>query len=353
MKTVIYNSPYLGAPGAIRWIVASWAEGFRLRGYDFYACDTQDQLIDRCKKNPPSILYCDIVSTPIEDIRFREWLFSLRQHGTKVCMNLYWPMNDQPLERVNALKNFDIADVYCGERESDSMRTFELDTGKTYITMPQSANPRFHYPVASDQKFAYDIVFVGAKLPNKRWFNEKILGELRKRYRVGLFGPGWTHQDNILRAISKGSRLVGANYMARLSDRFRFSVSEEDEPKLYASSKISLNFHERESDNTQPHHIVNQRTFKIAASGGFQIVDPVIALPKYFSSEEIVTANFDEFDWLDKVDYYIAHESERKAIQERATARAQSEHMAHHRVAMLEGLLAKTANLQSYLLKSP
>lgn len=342
MKTVLFNCPYLSAPGAIRWIVASWGEGFKRSGYEFYTCDDSLLLAPKCHELKPDILYCDIVSTPIEDDACRNLLREMRRCGTKVCMNVYWPMSDQPAARVDALAQFDIADLYCGEREPDSMSGFEARTGKRYVTMPQSANPSFHHPVPFNPKFAYDVVFVGAKLSHKRWFNENILGALVKRYRVGLFGPGWTLRDNTLRAISKGARIINYRPLAKLCDSARFSISDEDEVSLYSSSKISLNFHEREPDNSQPHHIVNQRTFKIAACGGFQIVDPVAALPKYFAGDEIVTSGFDACEWLSKVDYFLTHEAERKAIQERATARALSSHMAQNRVALLEQLLGIT-----------
>jgi hypothetical protein len=338
MRTALFNCPYLSAPGAIRWIVASWGEGFKRRGYAFHTCDDPRQLETMCRDLRPDILYCDIVSTPLEDEACRKLLAEMRQRGTKVCLNVYWPMVDQPTARIEALTRFDIADLYCGEREPDSMTAFTASTGKPYVTMPQSANPRFHHPVPADPKFAYDVAFVGAKLPHKRWFNDNILGALRKRYRVGLFGPGWTLRDNTLRAISKGARMANYLPLARVCDSARFSISDADETCLYSSSKISLNFHEREPDNSQPHHIVNQRTFKIAACGGFQIVDPVLALPRYFNNNEIVTASFDAKDWLDKVDYFLNHEAERKAIQERATARALNSHMAQHRVDFLEQL---------------
>lgn len=344
MKNVLYNCPYLQGPGAIRWIIASWKEGFERSGYAFHTCEDARLLSDLCEQLQPTILFCDIVSTPIEDESCRQLLQSLRQRGTKVCLNVYWPLADQPPARVEALRRHDVADLYCGEREPDSMAQFEREMGKPYVTLPQSANPRFHFPVPINPRFAYDVVFLGAKLPHKRWFNEEVLAPLRRRCRVGLFGAGWTWQDNTLRAVSKGARMVGYRPLARWCDSFRLYISDEDEASLYASAKISLNFHEREPDNSQPHHIVNQRTFKIAACGGFQIVDPVLALPKYFSSDEILTAGFDAREWIDKVDYYLSHEDERKAIQQRATKRALGEHMAQHRVVQLERLLGLAAN---------
>ena len=339
MRTVLYNCPYLQAPSAIRWIVASWSEGFKRRGYAFHTCDDPRKLDVMARALQPDILYCDIVSTPIEDESCRNLLADLRQRGTKVCMNVFWPLTGQPPARIEALKQFDVADLYCGEREPDSVTRFAIETGKPYVTMPQAANPQFHFPVPADPRLAYDIAFVGGKLPHKRWFNENVLAPLTKRYRVGLFGPYWTLRDNTLRALSKGARMMHLRTVAAFWDRSRFTISDADEVCLYSSSKISLNFHEREPDNTQPHHIVNQRTFKIAACGGFQIVDPVRALPQYFSSDEIVTAELDARDWLTKVDYFLTHEADRKAIQERATVRALSSHMAQNRVALLEQLL--------------
>jgi hypothetical protein len=339
MKKVLFISPYVHGPGAIRFIVRSWEEGFRRCGYEFEVCDQPAQLIGRVEALRPDILYCDIVATPIERVELREAMARWRARGTKIVVNVFWPLLAQPEERAEVLRCYDIADVYCGEREPDSMASFETDTGKRYRTMPQSANPRYHFPAPVDARFAYDVVFLGAKLPHKRFFNEQIIAPIRSRYRTGLFGAGWTLRDNSLRALSKGARMIGWRALARRADSFRFSVSDEDENRLYSSAKICLNFHERESDNSQPHHIVNQRTFKIAACGGFQIVDPVRGLSQYFSSSEIVTAGFDTKEWLEKIDYFLRHEEERKAIQERATARALREHLAQHRVRLLESWL--------------
>lgn len=339
MKKVIFNCPYIHGPGAIKWIVASWEEGFRLKGYEFHTCQDDRTLEAMWERIRPQILYCDIVATRIEDPAIQAFLKKSRAAGTKVCLNIFWPLVAQPETRAEALRRHDVADLYCGEREPDSMGSFEPDCGKKYVTLPQSASPRFHFPTAPVAKYSFDVVYLGAKLPHKRWFNENVIGRLRKKYNVGLFGPAWTLRDNTLRAASKASRLAGVPALAKTFDRFRIYIPEVDENKLYSSAKIALNFHEREPNNSQPHHIVNQRTYKIAACGGFQIVDPVAALPKYFAPDEIVTASFDAHDWLEKVAYYLAHEEERKAIQERATVRALREHMAHHRVELLERLL--------------
>jgi spore maturation protein CgeB len=342
IRKVLYNSPYAAGPSAIRWIVSSWEEGFKKRGYDFHICENQRLLEGMCNALKPTILFCDIVSTPIEDSSCRDILKRTRTAGSKIGLNVFWPLLGQPESRAEALKRYDIADIYCGEKEPDSMQMFERVCGKTYHTMPHAANPRYHYPVPPEDRYRYDLVFMGGKLPHKRWFNDNIIATLRRKYRLGLFGPYWTLRDNCFRAVSKLARLAKRPALARFVDRFRIYIPEEDENRLYSSSKISLNFHERDADLTQSHHIVNQRTFKIAACGGFQIVDPVVAMPKYFGSDEIVTADLDPRDWLAKVAYYLEHEDERRVIQKRATDRAHREHMADHRVQLLERWLGLT-----------
>lgn len=336
MKKVLFNAPYCHSPAAIRYIVASWEEGFRRNGYEFHVCDNPSKLENMARSLLPDILYSDIVATPVEQEWVRSLLVDLRAKGAKVCMNVFWPLVGQPEGRAAALQRFDVADIYCGEREPDSMESFVKETGKQYLTMPQSANPRYNFDAGKDPRFAYDVVFLGSRLPHKRWFNENVIAPLRLNFRMGLFGAGWSLRDNTLRALSKASRLARLPALARQFDQRRFSISDDDEKLLYSSAKICINFHERDPDLSQPHHIVNQRTFKIAACGGFQIVDPVKAMGKYFGPDEIVTAGLDAKEWQEKVRFYLSNEDERRAIQERATARALREHMAPHRVELLE-----------------
>src|SRR5207237_5474244 len=137
---------------------------------------------------------------------------------------------------------------------------------------------------------------------------------VRSTHRVGVFGPGWSLQDTVLRAWSKACKLARAYPVARAIDRARISIPPDAERQLYSSAKIALNFHEREDDGSQPHYIVNQRAFKIAACGGFQICDFVPALRKYFSEDEVVMAT-EPGDWLDKVEYFLAHDDERQQIR--------------------------------------
>ncbi|HZP60948.1 MAG TPA: glycosyltransferase [Opitutaceae bacterium] len=322
----------------------TWENGFSQHGYQTHICDDWRKLYEMLGRLQPDILFCDIVSSPIETEEFRSCLTEARRAGTKICLSVFWPLLAQPSQRADALRHFDIADLYYGEREEDSMSEFVKETGKCYVTIAHAANPNIHFKVNAEDKYRCDLVFVGGKLQLKRWFNEELLPKLKRRYDVRIHGPGWTVQDNLLRAASKLFRMGKLLSMSRRIDRHRFPIPDSEISKVYNSAKIALNFHEREADGMQPHHVVSQRTFHIAACGAFQISDPVKAINRYFPSGEIIRAELDSKDWIEKIDFYLRNDDARRELQNRAMARAKNEHMVQHRVAFLLKLLAASAS---------
>jgi spore maturation protein CgeB len=266
-------------------------------------------------------------------------LKEMRKNGTRVALWVHWPLVTHLLEKLKAAEPYllsdDIADVYFGEREREGMGDFEQQTGKRYHVIPNAANSILHFPVTPVGRFAFDIVFLGAKLPLKAWLFDNVFPPLRKRYKVGIFGPYWTLKDNALRTAAKLSSCVGFEYGTKLFNDLRITIPDDQEGQLYSSAKICLNFHERELDGSQPHYIVNQRTFKIPACGGFEICDHVPAIRTYFTEDELVMARIDKDEWLDKIEYFLVHEEERRAIQREGTERALRDHTYHNRAGQL------------------
>ncbi len=335
---VLYHIPYPYGLGADRWICDAWREGFLARGHEFHLFQDGERLAERARAVEPDVFLTaiNILDLDAESAALRR----LRSRGTKVAVWVHWPLGPgTPAARAEWLRREDLADLYFGEREPEQMTRFEEETGKRYQAIPNAANPRMHFPVEPVRRYAYDIVYLGANLRKKRWFAENVIRPLRRTHRVGVFGPGWSLQDTLLRGWSKVCKLARAYPVARAIDRIRISIPPDAERQLYSSAKISLNFHEREDDGSQPHYIVNQRTFKIPACGGFQICDDVPAIRKYFGEDEVVLARLDRPEWLEKVEYFLSHESERKGMQRRGTARALREHMSTNRVDTLLALL--------------
>jgi spore maturation protein CgeB len=328
---VLYHIPYPDGLGADRWICEGWREGFRALGHEFHLLTAGDRLIERARTTRPGLFFTAVNLIDLE--REQRTLRALREQGTKVLLWVHWPLEARiDPRRAEVLRRDDVADVYFGEREPEQMRPFEQETGKPYHVIPNAANPALHFPVPRDGHYQYDIVYLGANLRKKRWFAEHILRPLKRKYRVGVFGPGWSLGDQALRAGSRLCRLAGAFRIARTIDRARIAVPPDAERVLYSSAAVSLNFHEREDDGSQPHYIVNQRTFKIPACGGFQICDEVPAIRKYFGEDELVMAPLDPGEWMARIDHFLGHQDEREAIRARGAQRALREHLSTNRV---------------------
>ena len=335
---VLYHIPYPDGLGADRWICEGWREGFRALGHEFHLLTARERLSERTKAIRPDLFFTAINLIDLE--REQATLRAMRGQGTKVLLWVHWPLEARiDPRRGEALKQDDVADVYFGEREPEQMEPFQRETGKRYHVIPNAANPALHFPVAPVTRYRYDIVYLGANLRKKRWFAEEILRPLRRKYRVGVFGPGWSMRDQVLRAGSRLCRLAGAFQVAKTIDLSRITVPPDAERALYSSSAVALNFHEREDDGSQPHYIVNQRAFKIPACGGFQICDEVPAIRKYFGEDEVVTAPLDPAEWMARIEYFLRHNQEREAIRAKGAHRALREHLSTHRVNSVLALL--------------
>lgn len=325
--TILYHIPNPSATGADRWIYEGWRDAFVDLGHRFHEFTEYDDLWEKLEETKPDIFWT--AYNMFDLVRRRDELKRIRSKGVRIFMRLDWPRKK---DEVQVIREHEVADVYFDEREPESMREFERATGRKFHTVANAANKLLHYPGHFVEKYDYDIVYLGAKLPLKKWFFDNVLMPLTKRYRVGIFGPYWTVKDNILRAGTKLLRKVRFKAGVDFLNNRRILIPADEENLLYSSAKICLNFHEREEDGSQPHYILNQRTFKIPACGGFQICDHVPAIRKYFAEDEVVTAVYDPRDWFEKIEYFLEHEEERRRIQRKGTKRALKDHTYHNRV---------------------
>jgi len=323
---VLYYIPHRFTTGADHWIYEGWKHAFRDLGHHFEELSVADRdWWRKVEETAPDLLF---ITNFVDLVRHRDFLLWVRKRGTKVMLVVDWPMRT---EWVDIIRNEDVADVFFGEREPESMTEFAERTKRTYHLIPNAANSLLHFPTAPTRKYQYDIVYLGAYLTRKRRMFDDILLPLALRYKVGIFGPYWTARDYAMGALQRAARTVGAARMVDAINRLRVVIPPDEENQLYSSAKICLNFHEREEDGGQPHYIVNQRAFKIPACGGFEMCDYVPALSKYFSADEIVMAT-DPEDWFEKIDYFMTREEDRRRIQQNGARRALRDHTYHNRI---------------------
>lgn len=339
---VLYQINYLTGLGADRWISSGYRDAFEDMGHTFSFLTFADDLGARIAETKADLL---IIGVSRVGGKHAAALERARANGTKVFV---WTdsMVKEDAALMDAILHHDIADLYFGETEADWMKEFMDATGRRYVTVANAANKKLHFPAPPSPKYACDVAYLGANLPLKKTAFERLLFPLRKKYRVRVYGPGWTLTDDVLRALAGAARKLRLMGVNDLLSKMRITVPVAEENLLYSSAKISLNIHEAREGRTAHHVILNERTFKIPACGGLEICDYNPALRRYFAEDEMLMGENDA-DWHAKIDYCLRHEAERKAMREKGTARAFRDHTYHNRAAQLIALYKETGGAKA------
>ncbi len=326
------KSPEVNA--AERWIFEAWRDGFSALGHQVDILTADNNLNDRLCEYSPDLFMCDICSIDLS--RDMLAISSARARGTKVAVWVHWPLTKSAAHNEKLLREEDVADVYFGEREADH-EAFFRDTGKAYVCIPHAASPKSHIPTEPDEQYASDILYIGTRLPLKRWLEENVINELRKdpKLKVLVIGMGWDRLDLVKRIVKRFCITLGLRSIADSLDRSTVKIPPDLERFYYASAKICLNFHERDPNGQQSHYIINQRTFKIPACSGLEICDDVPAIRKHFSEDEIVLLPLDRQLWLSKIYQLLIDDTERERIRANGTQRALRDHYSPARCRLL------------------
>ncbi len=194
------------------------------------------------------------------------------------------------------------------------------------IYLPVACDPTRHAPLAlteeEQQEYGSDVSFVGAGYNNRRHVFSTFTNRDFK-----IWGTEWPKMVPFTEIVQRG----GAR------------VSVEDYVKIFNASKINVNLHSSaERDGVEPFgDFVNPRTFELASTGAFQLVDNRSLLPELFEvGKEVITFS-DETEMHDKIDYYLAHPEERSAVCQAARKRALKDHTYQSRITqMLEHIYA-------------
>ena len=190
-------------------------------------------------------------------------------------------------------------------RELDSLGV------RNYACVPVGCDPEIHRPLELDGEerdvYGSDVSFAGAAYHNRLVTFEALADKDFKLWGIGFAA------SSLLRPLIQ-------------NDGKPFTT--EEMIKIFSGTRISMNLHSStQSDcvDAEP-DFINPRTFELAASGAFQLVDERAGLDEMFDpGREIVTFT-DAADLRRKVEYYLEHEDERRAIADRARARALRDH---------------------------
>lgn len=87
---------------------------------------------------------------------------------------------------------------------------------------------------------------------------------------------------------------------------------------------------------------INNRTFDAAACGSFQLIEFKEELSKHFKENREIVSFQDKEELVEKLNYYLVNENERKRIAENARKRAITEHTFEKRLAKMMQIISTT-----------
>lgn len=337
---ILYQIPSLNTIYAGRTIYFGYKNAFEEKGHIFKPLTADDDPNEIFKVFKPNILITGLSSYCLKFLP-PETIKKQKKYGMKVFVNTsFWksPISKFRVNEVGSIsenKYFrslitsgNYGDVFFNicEQGDPRMDGFEKETGYKPQTILLAADKTVIFPEFSE-KFISDIAYIGTYLPGKAKFIKNYVFPLKKRYNVKLYGQDWILRDRVLGLFQKAGQYYNIPFIKNVQ---KPKLALEDERKIYSSSKVSLNFHE----DYQKQFLgdINERTFKIPLAGGFEIVDNVPSLPKYFIDGKDLVIAKNKKDWFDKIDFYIKNPKNRSHIIEQGIKKVLKNHTYHNRV---------------------
>ncbi|MCX6730650.1 MAG: glycosyltransferase, partial [Candidatus Roizmanbacteria bacterium] len=313
---VLYHIPYPKTVYAGRFIYEGYKAAFKKSGHVFETLTSNHNLsvvLDRFK---PNIFMSSLHIYYLKDLNL-ELLKKYRKNGL-FYLNIIpaWNKHSEQYgvddlksntKLVRLISSGLAGDAFYNwlEEDSEFMDGFEKVTKKPFHTILLAADTsKYFYDY--DKKYKSDISYVGHYLKEKRDFFIRNIFPLQRKHLVKLYGLDWTFKDRLLGDMQR----VGQFFNIEMLKGLRQLPMTIDR-KVYSSSIINLNIHG--DFQVKYGSDINERTYKILASGGFQICDNVKVLRKYFNKNELVIGENDK-DYLEKIEYYLKYPNKRDVI---------------------------------------
>lgn len=260
------------------------------------------KLIDRVKAERPDLMIV-FKGGSVE----AEALWEIRRSTRTVIMNVFPdnPLYMMPFKNIEPYHFFFIKDSYA-------LKALSKIGFQNVHYLPHAADPEVCRPVAltpeEQKQWGGDLSLIGSLYPYRGFLMREM-----EAFDLKIWGKGWSSlpSDDPIRRRFQGRSVWG-----------------EEKTKVICGSKISLNPHHPLNDITG----INDRTFDIAACGGFQLLDRKADLEKHFKIGEEVVTYGDKKELIDLIQYYLRHDEERRKIAENAYRRILKEHTVEHRV---------------------
>jgi spore maturation protein CgeB len=166
--------------------------------------------------------------------------------------------------------------------------------------LPHSFDPARHYPHRVNGEYKTDIFFYGTLWPERKELIDQLdLSAYNASVGLALF-----------------NRTAG--------DEMPRVIDNDDMVLWYSGTKIALNHHRTVmiggTEHVQNPYSLGPRAFEIAACGAFQLCDDARPELRDVFGDSVATYS-DVDDLQGKIDYYLSHDAERRAMRMEALER--------------------------------
>ncbi|MBA4494333.1 DUF3880 domain-containing protein [Paenactinomyces guangxiensis] len=181
-------------------------------------------------------------------------------------------------------------------------------------------------PIDVDLSYQSDICFIGSGYWNRVYLIDALASYLSEKS-VIISGIWWDRLRNFM----------------LLKDKIRLNkwMKPEETARYYNGAKIVVNLHRshndsynRNSENIQAVSI-NNRTFEISSCGAFQLTDVRQDLSEFYTPGVEIESFTSINEFIQKVDYYLRNDNERKKIALRGFQRTMKENTYEIRIKQL------------------
>lgn len=193
--------------------------------------------------------------------------------------------------------------------------------------LPFAANAAVFRPKIIPIKYRKDVSFIGSGYWNRIAIFDRIAPYLasKKSYISGIW---WKR----LRKYKLLSSKIDLNKW----------MGAEETASFYNGAKIVINMHRSHDDSAfnnnsklVPAASPNPRTFEIAGCGTLQLTDIRSDLIRFYKPNRDIVTYASPEELIQKLDYYLHHEEERRAIALNALKRTMEEHTYPHRLSQM------------------
>jgi spore maturation protein CgeB len=241
-----------------------------------------------------------------------ESILKARTLNIKTCLwTIDAPINFKPI--INNAKYYDF--IYCQGTEAIKILQQNKITNAKWL--PMACDPQIHKPVFLNEeekkKYSFDIAFVGSYYKNRQELFESLT-----EYNFGIWGPGWhvVSKDSPLKKCIKG-----------------YAIKPEIYNKIYSSSKIVIVCHYQNKEILC--YQASPKVFEAMACKAFVLVDNQLDVFRIFK-DNFHCVKFENVNQLiEKINYYLKHEDERRQIAENAYEEVINNHTYVHRIKKL------------------